>query len=255
MVEKLLYISTIILIWQTIWFFISLAKKRNDIADIIWSLGAILVCTYILTTNIFTLRYFLVFCLILMWGLRVSIHVFLRNRGKKEDSRYQKWRKEWGKSFKIRSFFQVFLLQGFVTILLVAPAILVSTYHQPPLGWLDIVGSCVWCVGFFFETIGDYQLQQFIKNPSNKGKIMTGGLWKYTRHPNYFGETTMWWGIFIIALSSPYGVYSLISPITITFLLLFVSGIPMLEKKYADNPEFQEYKKRTSAFIPLPPKK
>jgi len=110
-------------------------------------------------------------------------------------------------------------------------------------------------MGFYFEAVGDYQLRTFTKDPSNRGKIIRSGLWRFTRHPNYFGEVVLWWGILLIALSAPNGWVALIGPVTITFLLLQVSGIPMLEKKYEGNPEFEEYKKRTSAFFPLPPKR
>ena len=110
----------------------------------------------------------------------------------------------------------------------------------------------VWILGFVFESVGDAQLARFIKDPANKGKLMQGGLWRYTRHPNYFGEVTMWWGIWLLALSTPYGFFSIIGPITITFLILKVSGIPMLEKKMEENPEFAEYKRRVSVFIPMP---
>jgi steroid 5-alpha reductase family enzyme len=113
---------------------------------------------------------------------------------------------------------------------------------------------CVWVIGFFFESVGDAQLSRFIKDPANKGKLMQSGLWKYTRHPNYFGEVTQWWGLWIIALSVSYGWLGIIGPLTITTLILKVSGIPLLEKSMEGNPEFQEYKKRTSVFFPLPPK-
>ena len=119
-------------------------------------------------------------------------------------------------------------------------------------GVVGIVGFLVWAIGFYFEAIGDWQLSQFIKNPENKGKLMTAGLWAYTRHPNYFGEALQWWGIWLIGVFSPLGIVAIIGPLTITFLVLKVSGIPMLEKKMAENPDFAEYKKRTSMFIPLP---
>jgi steroid 5-alpha reductase family enzyme len=123
------------------------------------------------------------------------------------------------------------------------------------LNYLILIGLFVWVVGFLFESIGDKQLSEFIKNPANKGKLMTKGLWKYSRHPNYFGEIVQWWGIWIIALNIPNGLYTIIGPITISILILFVSGIPLLEKKYKGRADFEDYKKRTSIFFPLPPKK
>jgi steroid 5-alpha reductase family enzyme len=121
-------------------------------------------------------------------------------------------------------------------------------------GIIEIAGFLVWGFGFYFESTGDRQLKEFISNPENKGKIMNKGLWQYSRHPNYFGEVTQWWGIFIIALSIPGSSFTIIGPLTITILILFVSGIPLLEKKYAGRPDFEEYKKRTSVFVPLPPR-
>jgi steroid 5-alpha reductase family enzyme len=122
------------------------------------------------------------------------------------------------------------------------------------LGLLDLLGIGIWLLGFYFEVVGDAQLAKFIKNPSNKGKLMQSGLWAYTRHPNYFGEVTLWWGIWLISLSVPNGWIGLIGPLTITILILKVSGIPMLEEKMAKNPEFAEYKRRVSMFLPLPPR-
>jgi steroid 5-alpha reductase family enzyme len=122
------------------------------------------------------------------------------------------------------------------------------------LTWVDVVGFLVWAVGFGFEAVSDYQLMQFKAEPENKGKIMQYGLWKYSRHPNYFGESLLWWGIFITSISAGHWWISIISPMVITFLLLRVSGVALLEKKYKGNAEFQAYAKRTSAFIPLPPK-
>jgi steroid 5-alpha reductase family enzyme len=109
-------------------------------------------------------------------------------------------------------------------------------------------------LGFYFEAVGDHQLDQFIKNQNNKGKIMDTGLWALTRHPNYFGEVTMWWGLYIVALSVG-AWWSIVSPIIITYLLLKVSGIPMLEAKYKDNPLYEAYKRRTNAFFPGRPKR
>jgi steroid 5-alpha reductase family enzyme len=115
---------------------------------------------------------------------------------------------------------------------------------------LVLAGICVWGIGFFFESVGDHQLKVFISKPENRGKLMTSGLWKYTRHPNYFGEATMWWGMFLIALGAGASVAAILSPLTITFLLLFVSGVPLVEKPMWERPEFREYAKHTSKFFP-----
>jgi steroid 5-alpha reductase family enzyme len=123
-----------------------------------------------------------------------------------------------------------------------------------PVSFFTLAGLLIWMVGYFFEVVGDYQLDTFIQDPANKGKIMNRGLWRYSRHPNYFGEVTMWWGIWLIVAPAHLSFIALVSPLTITFLILKVSGIPMLEKKFADNPAFQQYQKQTSIFFPLPPR-
>lgn len=196
----------------------------------------------------------LVGILISIWGFRLAWHIHARNKGKAEDYRYLAWRKEWGKWFYIRSYFQVYFLQGAFLLLIVLPVLLINKNTGSSLGLLDLVGVMVWLLGFYFETVGDAQLARFINNPVNKGKIMQDGLWTYTRHPNYFGEVTQWWGLWLLSLSVPSGWIGVIGPVTITFLILKVSGIPMLEKKMEDNPAFAEYKRRTSVFIPLPRK-
>ena len=236
---------------MSLWFVVSLLKKRNDVADVAWGLGFVLMtwASFFLSDDSGT-RGILVGVLVSIWGLRLTWHIHARNKSKAEDYRYLAWRKDWGKWFYVRSYFQVYLLQGFFLFLIVSPILLINKSAVPAIGLLDIVGVSVWFVGFYFEAIGDAQLARFIKDPANKGKLMQSGLWAYTRHPNYFGEVTQWWGIWIIALSVSGGLLGIIGPITITFLILKVSGIPMLEKKMEENPDFTEYKKRTSVFIP-----
>jgi steroid 5-alpha reductase family enzyme len=237
------------------WFGISILFKRNDVADIAWGLG-FLVCVsyvYLFSEDVFG-KSLLVLFLIALWAFRLSIHILIRNKGKKEDPRYQKWREDWGKWFIPRTFFQVFILQGALLLIVVLPAV-TAVLFGGEIRPLDYVGVLIWIIGFIFETVGDYELSQFIKNPENKGKVLQTGLWKYTRHPNYFGEVTMWWGIWIIALSSPFAWLAIIGPATITFLILFVSGIPLLENRKKGDPAFEEYKTHTSIFFPLPRRK
>jgi steroid 5-alpha reductase family enzyme len=143
------------------------------------------------------------------------------------------------------------LMMFFIAI----PFIIINSNDGNGLSWLDALGVTVWLVGFLFETIGDYQLDSFFKNPSNKGKILNTGLWRFSRHPNYFGEVVQWWGIFIIALVVPQGWLGIIGPLTITILIIKISGIPLLEKAMSQNPNYQMYKEKTSVFIPLPPRK
>jgi len=244
-------IALIVFGYFTLWFLIALIKKRNDVADIAWGLGFILVVWTSFFLIMPQLKAFMVNVLVTIWGLRLAYFVFKRNWNQPEDFRYQEWRKQW-KNFYLRSYLQVFLLQGLFLYLIVQPAIFINLSANNSFGVFDIMGIIVWLIGFFFESVGDSQLKKFISDPNNKGKLMTQGLWQYTRHPNYFGEVTMWWGIFLIAVAIPNGFLTIIGPLTITLLILFVSGVPLLEKKYAGRLDFEEYKKRTSVFFPLP---
>jgi len=241
---------------MTAWFLVAQAQKRNDIADILWGTGFIVAAmTAMMLSEGMTPRGLLAAFLVVIWGVRLAVHIYLRNRGKGEDHRYQKWREEWGRHAVIRAYLQVFIFQGLLMIIISVPVTFIITFGQNPFGLFDAIGVCIWLLGFTFEAVGDYQVVRFKRDPANKGKLMTKGLWTYTRHPNYFGEVTLWWGMYLIALSVPQGWITIVGPLTITFLILKVSGIPLLEEKYKNNPEFQAYKRRTSAFFPLPPRK
>lgn len=246
-----LILTLILFSYMSSWFLWSVIKKRNDVADIAWGLGFILM-TWLsfFLGQIQGSRSFLVGLLISIWGIRLALHIYDRNKGKVEDYRYANWRKEWGKFFYIRSYLQVYLLQGFFLFLIVLPVLFINKSVETNLNYLDLVGVIVWLIGFIFESVGDAQLANFIKDKNNKGKLMQSGLWRYTRHPNYFGEVIQWWGIWLIAISVTNGFIGIIGPLTITILILKVSGIPMLEKKMKENPQFAKYKKQTSMFIP-----
>jgi steroid 5-alpha reductase family enzyme len=164
-------------------------------------------------------------------------------------------RQDWGENFVLKSFLNIYMLQGFLMVIISLPILLTNYLYSEGLNFLDNLGLFLWSFGFVFETLADYQLSRFLKDSKNKGEIMTKGLWKFSRHPNYFGEATMWWGIFFIALSTPYGYLTMISPILMTYLLLFVSGVPLLEKKYENNKKYQKYAKKTPKFFPWCPKK
>jgi steroid 5-alpha reductase family enzyme len=247
----MLYSAVCVFLYMSFIFMMAWIKKDNSIVDIAWGIGYILVAilTFFWGAG-FAARHILVTVLIFLWGTRLATHIAIRNKGRGEDFRYAKWRKDWGKWFLIRSFFQIYMLQGFLLLIIAYPVMLINHSEEQGITFLDILGLIIWLYGFFFEAVGDYQLLKFKRKAENKGKIMTLGLWKYTRHPNYFGETAMWWGIFLIALSVRNGWTAIVSPLVISFLLLKVSGISMLEKKYMGNKEFEEYAKRTSAFFP-----
>jgi steroid 5-alpha reductase family enzyme len=243
----------IIFIYANAWFLLSVLLKRNDIADIAWGLGYVLLCIFLFFTQQNSPVALLLYGLVTLWGLRLAMHIGLRTLGKAEDFRYRQWREDWGQWVHLRAYFQVYLLQGAILLIIISPLFWASQDGDAELSWLSLPGTLIWAVGFFFQAVGDWQLKQFQKR-KKKGEIMQTGLWKYSRHPNYFGEICMWWGIFLLALPVEYGIWGIISPLMITFLLLYVSGIPMLEYKYKGNPAFEEYKKRTSALLPLPPR-
>lgn len=248
-----LTLAGIVFVYMSLWFLVSLVKKRNDVADVAWGLGFVLMAwTSFFLSEDFSVRGLLVSVLVSIWGVRLAWHIHARNKTKTEDFRYKTWRNEWGKWFYVRSYGQVYLLQGALLFVIALPVLIINTNSGPSLGLLDFIGTGVWLFGFYFEAVGDAQLARFITNPQNKGKLMQSGLWAYSRHPNYFGEVTQWWGIWLLTLSLPGGWFSVISPLTITFLILKVSGIPLLEKKLAEHPEFAEYKRTTSMFLPFP---
>lgn len=238
-------------------FVIGQVKKNNSIVDIGWGAGFVLIALYTyFVMGLYTIGPTIVTFLVSIWGMRLSYHIYRRNAGKPEDYRYVRMRKNWGdRNPKLKAFFRVYMLQMVLMYMISTPVILLnSTGEKDGLAFI-IAGTIVWIFGFIFEAVGDRQLKQFKSDPENKGRIFTQGLWKYTRHPNYFGEAVMWWGIYLIALSVEGGVFTVISPVLITFLLRFVSGVPLLEKKYGDRPDFKEYSERTNIFIPWFPKK
>ena len=244
-------VALVIGLYMTIVFILALIRKDNSIVDIFWSVGFIIVAIYsVIQSGEVDLRKMIVCLLVLLWGLRLSFHLLIRNSGKGEDFRYKAWRDTW-KFFVLRSFFQIFMLQGVFMLIVSAPIWFINFSKGGMLGPWDSLGLVIFGAGFMVETIGDYQLAEFKKDPANNGKIITTGLWSVTRHPNYFGEALVWWGISCYALSFQHGWVTLISPVAITLLLRFVSGVPMLEKKHESRPGWEAYKAKTAAFVPF----
>lgn len=246
-------------------FFYALIKKRNDIADVFWGPGFTVASSgglFALWLNdrlsLIEWRELIIVLLVAAWGFRLLYHIgrrFIHKAG--EDIRYLNWRKEWGSSWLWRSYLQVFLLQGAFLLIISGPVIYSLNIAGRDLDSLATIGVAIWLFGFIVESISDKQLENFKKDPTNKGKLMTTGLWSWSRHPNYFGEVVQWWGIYLLAfnlsdLSS--SLLLVLSPVTITFLILKVSGVPMLEELMQGRPGFEDYKKRTSIFILWPPR-
>jgi len=254
------YGFTAITIWvlMTVMWLISLRLKNTSIVDIIWGFGFVLVnwVAFFLTPDSFGERKWIINILVTLWGLRLTTHIFLRNKGKPEDFRYVAWRNQYGKKWWWYSYLQTFMLQGGLMFLISAPLIHTQAISTPTrLGILEFMGIIIWIIGFFFETVGDLQLEKFKQNPANKGKLLNSGVWLYTRHPNYFGDSAQWWGFYLIAAGSTFGFLTIFSPIIMTYFLIKVSGVAMLERTMAERkPGYKEYMQTTNAFIPWFPK-
>lgn len=238
-------------------FIIGQIVKDNSIVDIGWGFGFVVAAVYTyIRGETFEPRATLITIAIALWGLRLTYYLAKRNLGNGEDYRYVAMRKQWGTKFVlIKSFFHVYFLQFVVMSIVSLPVVYGNTNMDQSLAWFNYIGIALWLLGYFFETVGDAQLKAFKKDPKNKGKIMDKGLWALTRHPNYFGNSAMWFGIFLLAISSWSGLWTIIGPVVMTIFLIFISGVRMLEKKYKGRGDYDAYKERTSAFIPMPPKK
>ncbi|MFZ0611650.1 MAG: DUF1295 domain-containing protein [Desulfobacterales bacterium] len=253
----LINLATVVVMMIIGWI-ISLAYRNVTVVDSLWGLGFVLIVwvTFVLSDG-YRPRASLIAALVTIWGLRLSLYLTKRNWGKGEDPRYGEWRRQSGDRFWIVSLFKVFLLQAAVMWCIA----LVLQYGQMSpvpghLTVLDAVGVIVWMTGFLFESIGDWQLARFKSSPANKGKVMDRGLWAYSRHPNYFGEFLMWWGLFLVTLATPASWWTIVSPVIVTVVLLKMTGIPLTEKAITrTRPQYDDYIERTSAFIPWFPKK
>jgi steroid 5-alpha reductase family enzyme len=250
MIHAILYSSLLVAGCMTFLFILATVIRNNSIVDIFWGLGFIIIAIFTLfySGNI-TSKKAVLDALVVLWGVRLAFHILTRNIGKSEDFRYLEMRKNW-KYFYLQSFFRIFMLQGLLMLIISLPIIFVNTSASDEIGFIDIIALLVFTCGFLFESIGDFQLRRFIKDPSNKGKIITTGLWNYTRHPNYFGEAVIWWGIWLFTIPEINGLLTIISPIIITLLLRYVSGVPLLEKKYEGRVDWEEYRKKVPVFIP-----
>lgn len=251
------FVAISLLIYFVVWFVISVVKDKYALVDIAWGGGFVLVAWVgFLSTLHATWQQLVILSLVSIWGLRLLWHLGRRNWNKPEDYRYIKLRKRWGTKFVyLKAFLNVFFLQGVLLFIIALPISHSFAVRNVNFSWWQFWGILVWIIGFVFEVIGDWQLEKFKKNPMNKGKLLTSGLWSTTRHPNYFGEATCWWGIFLVSLGQWGDFWLVLSPLVITLLLLFVSGVPLLEKKYREREDFQVYARKTSKFFPFVGKK
>ena len=235
------------------WFTISIAFRRNDVADIGWGLGYVLLCTYHALTKPLHPAVLVSYILTLIWGIRLSYYLFTRNRFKSEDFRYLQWRKEWGNTFYIRSFLQVYVLQSIFLFMIVSPVLHAASFDTSEFSIFTAIGILIWLIGFCWQVVGDKQLATFIAERKSKEEVLKTGLWSYSRHPNYFGEVVMWWGVYLVIIPLPESWLFIIGPVTITLLIRYVSGVPMLERRYAVNEAYQAYKKQVPALFPKLP--
>lgn len=257
MIFELIGIAALsVFLYMLIFYFIGQIKKNNSIVDIAWGPGFIVLSLVLLIYTGFTgLFNLIIFSAVFIWALRLSVHILIRNWGKPEDFRYAEWRKEWGKKEPWIAFYKVYMLQGAAMLVISLPVIISFTSMRENFNIINIVGIGIFLFGFLFETIGDFQLSRFKKKKENKGKIIQSGLWKYTRHPNYFGEAVVWWGIYLISFGQGLEYITIVGPVTITLLLRYGSGVPMLEEKYKDREDFQKYAEKTPVFVPFVGKK
>jgi len=238
---------------MTLAYFISMIYRNVSIVDVFWGLGFMLIALAIqdVVDLDFSNAFPLVFGLVLIWGARLTGHIAARFKLSKEDWRYELMRRESPRSFTIKSYFTVFMPQSALMLLVAMPLVVAVLIDDIAL-WQLITGSVIWLIGFFFEAVGDWQLNGYIKKRRNKKSFLSKGLWQYSRHPNYFGEIVMWWGLFILVASGSYWWLALLSPVTITLLITKVSGPTMLEKRWKGNKRYATYAKHTNALVPWP---
>jgi len=243
-------VGLMLLLW-----ILSLILRDASIVDPFWGMGFVILAwmTYLVNSSTGA-RPILLLSLTTLWGVRLSLHLSKRNWGHGEDRRYVSMREYHGPRFWWISLFTVFLLQGVLLWFIALPIQAALATSQPTaLGWIDAVGGLVWLVGMFFETVGDWQLARFKADPAHAGRVLDRGLWRYTRHPNYFGDFCVWWGLYLIAVGGG-AWWTIASPLAMSFLLMKVSGVALLESTIVDRrPEYAAYQLRTSPFFPWPP--
>ena len=256
MTELLSVTAAMLFVCVIILWILSVFLRNTSIVDVFWGFGFALVaiCGFVRGDAGAAPRSLLIGVMVGVWGLRLGGYLLWRNSGCGEDPRYAAMRRKWGANFWWVSFFSVFAFQGAILWFISLPVQVVQIAPGGPLHALDAVGVSIWLVGLLFESVGDHQLAHFRADPANAGAVMDRGLWRYTRHPNYFGDFCVWWGVFAVALSAPQGLYTIASPALMSFLLLRVSGVPLLERDMRKRrPGYTDYIRRTSAFFPRPP--
>ena len=233
-----------------LFYFIAVIKKNLSVIDTAWSLGFILMALtgFFYNTN-HSVQELAISILVLFWGVRLSAFIHFRNSGKGEDFRYAAWRKDWGAKTNLIAYFKVYWLQFALMQIVALPIFAAHFSLRQEFSALNLLGLIFWTIGFIWETVADYQKNEFKSIPGNQHRICKVGLWNFSRHANYFGETLLWWGIGLIAFS-PETWWCLLGPLFLNFLLLKVSGVPLIEARHLKNPEFAQYAAETPVMIP-----
>lgn len=251
---------TVIAVLMAVLWAISLAKRDVSIVDIFWGLGfGVIALLSSFQADQFSAHSLLITLLVLVWGCRLSAYLAWRNHGKPEDERYAAMRQKHGDRFPWVSLVTVFGLQGLLMWIIALPIqvgiVITSDWPGSSWNWVVVVGIALWAIGLTFETVGDFQLARFKADPANQGRVMNEGLWRYTRHPNYFGDFLVWWGFYLVSMEPNSWWWTVIGPLLMSFLLIRVSGVRLLESSLRSRiAGYEEYVKTTSAFFPLPPK-
>ncbi|HAB98598.1 MAG TPA: hypothetical protein DCE71_02100 [Parachlamydiales bacterium] len=244
------FVAVALFFYMSLWSLAAIAKKRADLADIAWGPGFMLVAWTSLILGQATVDGLIINILVTIWAIRLAFHLYLRNRKRQEDFRYETLKQKWGKNLNLNLFRNVFLLQGCILYVIALPILWIHTHPQElpkHILWIGLLG---WSIGFFLEAIADLQLALFKNDHSKKGKLLTTGLWGYVRHPNYLGELVQWWAIWFISASLPFGWALIISPLLLTFLIVKISGIKPLEEQMEKRAEFKAYVENTPSLIP-----
>lgn len=239
-----------VLLLMHVFFFIAVMKKNFGLVDIAWGLGFITISLVSYFYHFNSVKNAVVLLLVLLWGLRLSLYLLGRNWSAPEDHRYQEMRQSWGKHPSLHAYFKVFLFQGFLMLLISLPITAGMMRADQKLSWINIAGVAVFFLGWIYESNADRYLKKFKANPENRGKICMSGPWKLSRFPNYFGEITLWYGIYLASVSASTW-WTIIGPVIINLFILKVSGVPLLEKKYKERPEYHDYAARVPRLIPF----
>lgn len=252
---SLLVVNTVVVsLYMSVWFWLSYRLKRLDVVDTAWGGGFMVIAlwSYIESPH---LQSKLLAVMVSAWGIRLAVHIASRNRGRKNDPRYDTLTAHWkARTYWLRAYTAIFLLQGLLVLLISVPVTVAATDTSSSIHATTVVGCLVWGIGLLIETIADYQLRRFLASRTPAHAIMERGLWRYSRHPNYFGEIVVWGGVALIASDAPHGWVAWLGPLVLGYLIIFISGIPPIEKRKKTDPAYQAYAQRTSVLVPLPPK-